>query len=409
MQSPSHQTVPRAAIAASTLRHIGIAMGFVLAAVLSQPEAAAAEPGLPSTALHVVASTNEAIWNGVAVDDAGRIYVSTPRWTGAHGPSVARLDARGKAEAFPDARWNAEDATVPLGERFVNVNAMHRDANGGLWIVDTGVSGFGGTVVPGAAKLVRVDLATGRVTRVYALGADVARAHSYVDDIRVNGRHAYLTDAGDPAVIVLDIDSGRAVRVLQDHRSTRAAEDRDIVVEGQVVRGPDGKALRVHADPLEVSPDGRWLYFAALSGPWWRIETRYLDAAVDAATDGERAQAVATIAAETARWADLPPVGGTAMDAAGNLYYSDLAHNALRRITPDLRTETILEDARLHWVDAPVFDSQGRLYLPVPQIDRVRLFQHGASRVQWPVHVYRLDGLPSGRTMKQHASERMGR
>jgi hypothetical protein len=38
------------------------------------------------------------------------------------------------------------------------------------------------------------------------------------------------------------------------------------------MHGPDGKPVYIHADQLEISPDGRWLYYH--SGPLYRIETR---------------------------------------------------------------------------------------------------------------------------------------
>ena len=53
--------------------------------------------------------------------------------------------------------------------------------------------------------------------------------------------------------------------------------------------------------------------------------------------------------------------------------------------------ETVLVDSRLHWVDAPAMDREGRLYLPVPQMDRVGLFHDGKSQIQWPVRLYRID------------------
>ena len=332
--------------------------------------------------LHVVAESQHAIWNAVAVDDAFQLYAAGPRWTGLKGPSVAVIDADGKARPFPDEAWNSTDAAVPPSRRFVNVNALHRDHDGGLWVVDAGVSDFGGKVIEGAAKLVRIDLASGKVARVVPLGPDVARPNSYVDDIRFTNTHGYLTDAGEPGLIVLDLRTGRARRVLDHHVSTVAPRDRDIVVSGEVVRAPDGSPLRVNADPLELSPDGKWLYYASLQGPWWRVETRWLD---------DPSLTAAELAGRVERWWDLPPVGGTAMAADGSMYFSDLAHDALRRISSEGRIDTILADPRLHWVDAPVLDRKGRLYLPAAQIDRVGLFQKGRPKTEWPVRIYRLD------------------
>jgi hypothetical protein len=68
------------------------------------------------------------------------------------------------------------------------------------------------------------------------------------------------------------------------------------------------------------------------------------------------------------------------MDANGDLRFTDLAENALKRRAPDGRIT--IRDERLHWADAPFMDSDHSIWLPVPQIDRVALFHGGKSRVE---------------------------
>jgi sugar lactone lactonase YvrE len=269
----------------------------------------------------------------------------------------------------------------------VNVNAIHLDRRGGLWVVDTGSPDFGGDPLPGGAKLVRIDLATDRVSRVVPLGSQVALRGSYVDDMRLRAGMAYLTDAGRPGLIVLDLRSGAARRVLDGHPSTMAPEGRAAVLDGEPVRAPDGKVLRVHVDPLELTPDGRWLLYGPLTGPWSRIETRLLD---------DPAIPPSELALKVEPWANLPPVGGTAMDGNGELYFTDLAENALKRRGTDGRVTTILRDPRLHWVDAPFIDADRNIWLPVAQMDRVALFNGGQSRTRWPVQLFRLPLAPPG-------------
>src|SRR5262249_38303792 len=154
-------------------------------------------------------------------------------------------------------------------------------------------------------KLVEIDLATSKVKRVFALGPEIALPGSYIDDIRFHGDTAYLTDAGKPAIIVLDLTTGTMRRVLEGAPSTTASPDRPIIIGGAILKGPDGRPLLVHADPIEVSPDGEWLYYGTLEGPWSRIATRRLD---------DFTLSPQTIFSEVEAWADLPPVGGTAMD-----------------------------------------------------------------------------------------------
>ncbi len=296
-------------------------LALLVACSFGAPAAGAAD----TTALELVTQSTAMPWNAVALDARGRIFVSSPKWTGGTGPALATIEADGRLAPYPDATWNGWTPGADAARAFVSINAIHREADGSLWIVDTGSPEFGGTPVPNGAKLVQVDPREDRVLRVYPFPASAIRAHTYVDDVRIHGRHAYLTDAGEGAILVLDLDSGAVRRRFDGMAFAQAAPDARIVVAGRVLRGPDGRPLRVNADPLELSPDGKTFYFGPLSGPMSRIETRYLDD--DHLSDAELARHVR-------RWFALPPVGGTAMDAAGNLYYTPLADNTLMRRAP---------------------------------------------------------------------------
>lgn len=335
--------------------------------------AAAASPSLT-----LAAESRSMIWNGVAVT-GGQVFVSGPRWAGSLGPPVARLDQEGRAVPYPDVAWNSWREGEDPSRAFVNVNSIHLDGKGSLWAVDTGSPDFGGNALPGGAKLVQIDLATATVVRIIPLGPDVVLQGSYVDDVRFHGDFAYSTDAGKPGIIVVDLRTGAKRRLLENMPATTAPADRPIVVDGETLMAPDGKPLRVHAVPMEVSPDGKWFYFGPLEGPWSRIETRWLD---DFSASPE------TIAAKVEPWADIPPTGGTAMDANGDFYFSDLATNSIKRRRPDGTISTLLRDQRLHWVDALEIDDQHRLWLPVPQLDRAAIFHGGKSQIEWPVRLF---------------------
>ncbi len=329
-------------------------------------------------ALNLAAQSESMIWNGVAVAH-GQVIVSGPRWSGSRGPAVARIGSHGKLQPYPDAAWNSWHEGQDASHAFVDVNSIHLDGKGSLWAVDTGSPQFGGNALPGGAKLVQIDLATARVVRVIPLGSDVVLAGSYVDDIRFHGDFSYSTDAGRPGIIVVNLKTGAMRRVLENLPATTAPADRPIIVDGNTVMAPDGKPLRVNTDPMEISPDGKWFYFGPLEGPWSRIETRWLD---DFSASPE------AIASKVESWADLPPTGGTAIDTNGDFYFSDLATDSIKRRTPDGKITTLVQDKRLHWVDALAIDARRRLWLPVPQLDRAAIFQAGRSQIEWPIRLF---------------------
>ena len=360
----------------SSARSAVLAIAAATSALALGAHAASSSP----PRLTEIARSDTLVWNAVAVT-TDRIFVAGPRWTGSKGPAVGVVHG-GAATAFPDAAWNGWRPGADAAGAFVNVNAIHLDNHGALWVVDTGAPTFGGDPLPGGAKLVKIDLASDTVVRVYPFGPAIAPAGSYVDDVRFRGDHAYLTDAGRPGLIVLDLVTGAARRVLEGHPSTIAPAERDIVLSGRVLRTGEGAPLRVNSDPLEISPDGQWLYYGPLEGPWSRVAIRDLE---DAALSADE------LAAQVAPWADLPPVGGTAMDADGGLYFSDLAENAIKRRAPDGTITTIVRDARLHWVDAPFLDARHRLWLPAAQMDRSPNFTGADRPREWPVRLYRID------------------
>ncbi len=84
-----------------------------------------------------------------------------------------------------------------------------------MWLVDTGTPGLGKPMRPGGAKLV-VDVATNTVCRTIS-PADALRPKSFINDARVNGKHAYLADAGAPALLMLDLSKSQP---RQPHRGS---------------------------------------------------------------------------------------------------------------------------------------------------------------------------------------------
>ncbi|NHO31832.1 L-dopachrome tautomerase-related protein [Acetobacter fallax] len=355
----------------------GVAAGvFALASV---GEAAP----LPSSALHV-AVTSQRVMNAVTVSDDKRLFVSFPYWGGGSepGPTVAELDAKGVPHAWPDESWNNRGHEHDLLHNFVRVNAIRIGPDGYLWVVDSGDANVGGKPNPpdGApAKLVAFDLSSGKPVHTIVLKQGTT-PHSYVDDLRFHGDTLILTDAGDPGLILVNLKTGQQRRVLQHAKST--TDERPMYAEGKLLIS-NGKPARVHADQLEVSPDGSVLYFQPSSGPMWKISTADLENPTLNDEDLSR---------RVSLFYDTPTTGGTVIDGQGNLYVSDVNKLRLLKITPQGRASVLIADKRLVWADAMWIDSTGKLWIPAVQLNRTASFQaDGVSRVQRPVAIYTLD------------------
>jgi sugar lactone lactonase YvrE len=351
---------------------------MISSAILALMTISPALAGQPrSTGTLETALSIDAVTNGVARTRDGRIFLALSRIDGSIGPQVVEW-VDGKARPYPEGTWNEWGEGQPTSSGFVRVNALRIGPDGDLWVVDVGAPGIGNPKLAGGPKLVRIDLASNTVRRIYDLDQTTTEK-SFIDDVRFNGRYAYVTDAGAPGLIVLDLDSGVGRRALDNHPSTTA--QKPLSAEGKLMHGPDGKPLYIHADQLEVSPDGRWLYYQPCSGPLYRIETRWLND--ESVSEAERADHVE-------KFANTPSTGGTAIDAAGNIYVSDTDQLRVIKITPERKISTLIQDSRLLWVDAMWIDDTGDLWMPAAQLNRMVPFQGGTSKVDFPVHVYKL-------------------
>ena len=371
---------------------MGIRRTVIAAALAVMPSYAGAHEAAASDATPRALSADplqtvlqlDSVATGFASTPQGRMFLVLSRIDGSSGPQVVEwID--GKPQPFPDAGRNSWTVAEDAAAKFVHATAVRIDALGALWIVDSGSPGWGNTTVEHGPKLVKIDLGTNKVVKTYSL-ADATNAKSQVDDIRFHNSLAYLTDAGSPGIIVLDLQTGSARRVLDGDSSTTA--HRPVSVDDHILSGPDGKPVKIHVDQLEVSPDGKFFFYQPASGPLSRIATRYLDD--PKLTTKELSKHITT-------YAKTGSTGGTAIDARGTIYVSDTDKHRIVAIDTDGREQVLLEDPRLLWVDAMWIDSAGYLVLPAGQLDRMAPFNGGVSKLQLPISIYKMkiDAKPS--------------
>jgi hypothetical protein len=87
--------------------------------------------------------------------------------------------------------------------------------------------------------------------------------------------------------------------------------------------------------------------------------------------------------------AETPSTGGTAIDAAGNIYVSDVDWQRVPRISPRGQVSTVIQDPKLLWVDAMWIDDDGFLWMPAAQVNRLAIFHNGNSLVEFPAYVFK--------------------
>jgi sugar lactone lactonase YvrE len=364
------------------LKRRTLCAGGALGAMLAYPRAQAAPLAQPE--LIEVSRSPRFIWNAVALTKRGRIFVGMPRWPGFDGtPSVAEVMPDGSLSPYPGGDWNNGAHGRSAESAFVAVNTVHIFDDDSLWVVDQGSPYFGDTI-PGAQKVVQIDTRSNKVTRVLRFDPDILPPGASLNDLRIYGQTAYFTDSGLGGIVIVDLETGQAIRRLSKTRFTMADPARPPIGEGGViVRKPTGEVMEVASDPIEVSPKGKWLYFQPLAGPLWRVETRYL---TDRSLSEER------LAEKVESVFDTPPLVGTVIDDKGNLLLAEMGRPRITVLTPDGWTRTLIEDDRIWGSDALFIDYDRYLYIPVPQLTRMAFFQgpHGQSKQQLPFRIYKL-------------------
>ena len=209
------------------LTTVTLLFGTLLAATSMAQQSAA--PSQSTAQLQQVTSFEHQV-TGVTVSKDGRIFVNFPRWTEDAPISVAEVTRDGQIKPYPDDEWNswrnAKKNQMSAGDHFVCVQSVVADAHGNLWVVDPAAPATA-LLVQGGPKLVKIDLKTNKVAQVIRFDETVAPQGSYLNDVRfsLDGRHAYLTDSGAKgALVIVDLQNGKARRVLDGHPSTAAGK-----------------------------------------------------------------------------------------------------------------------------------------------------------------------------------------
>jgi len=328
-----------------------------------------------------VAASPEFMLNGVAVSPRGRVFASFPRWTSLGAPSVMEAMPDGRFKPYPGNQWNEWQPGASSHDRVVSSHAVFADSSNNLWIVDDAAPRVA-PVVEGAAKLVKIDLDTDRVSRVYPLGSEILPKGTMIGHMRVDARFAYVTEAHHGSIVVVDLETGRARKLLEGDRSTRADPSIVPVVEGRELRRKTGEVPQLHVDLLELSEDRRWLYFMPLFGPVLRrIETRVLQ---------DETLSAAQVAACVEDVVRVPPLAGITIDRSGNLYFCSFTRDAILKMGKDRKIETLIADPRISFPNEPSIGPDGWLYFPSSQAHRLPAFNAGVSRVQLPFEVFKL-------------------
>ena len=328
---------------------------------------------------------------GLAISRSGRRFVMMPRFDAKVPYTLGEVLPGGEVRPYPDLPTNQPDPDRPQARLFHVPNGVF-DRDDTLWCLDAGLPDGAGPPVKGGAKLVQIDLAQNRIRRVVPLEAGITPTSSLNDlrvDIRDGYARAYVTDqgqAGEGAILAVDLDTGRVVRRLAGHASTASQKGLLKLVEDRAVlqRKGEGPAPPVQggANGIALSPDGRRLYYAPLIG-------RHLYAVETAALlDPETSDA--GVAAGVTDLGEKGMTGGLATDSRDRVYLALQEFNAVGRRDPDGSVTILASDPRLIWADTFWITPDRWLHISAAQVNRRPEFNGGQDRQEPPYAILRM-------------------
>jgi sugar lactone lactonase YvrE len=371
------------------MRHLWFVACCLYAVGMSQDSRSAA--GRAGAALELVATFDGPMPTGVTVSSDGRVFVNFPRWGDAVDFTVAEV-RDGSAVAFPNAEMNKLDpgnaATTLLSVQSVVVDASDR-----LWALDTANPNFAG-VIPGGAKLVAFDLGRNIVAKTIRFDADVVPKTTYLNDVRFDLRRgaegiAYVTDSavdGPNAIIVVDLATGRSLRRLHDHPSTKAERGFLPIVRGEALLnrepGKPPTPLTIGSDGIAISNDGSQLFYCPLAS------RRLFAVPTDVLADPTKREV--DVARAVIDLGEKGAADGLESDADGNLYATNFEHHAILRRKPGASWEVLVQDEQLEWPDTLSVAADGYLYVMTNQLHLQARFHEGRDLRKKPYRLLRL-------------------
>ena len=277
---------------------------------------------------------------------------------------IVEVQADGSSVPYPSAEFvSGEDSVIQA------IIAIRTDDQGVAWMLDLG-----------AKRLIAWDTRTETEVKAIAIPESVLTPTSFLQDFALDQQRnraiiadmtqGDLTSVPSPAFVVVDLETGDAQRIAENHPS-------------MLPEAEDGFAL----NPITIDPAYEWVYFGALNG-------KMVHRVPAASFDGE----AATVASDIEAYGPKPFSDGISVDSAGNVYVTDIEAHAIGVTTPEgYRLIANLPPGQT-WPDGFAFGPDDYLYAVVNQLERSAALNDGKEEGMPPFQIVKIKGLAESNT-----------
>ncbi|MEM9790189.1 MAG: L-dopachrome tautomerase-related protein [Planctomycetota bacterium] len=339
----------------------------------------------PSATLDVVAEIIDTRPGNIAVTPQGRVILSNhpldqPRLR------VVELLPDGTKAPFPTLDWSNGPETGEVG--IASIIGVGSTTDGVVWMLDMGAPGH-------PPSLVGWDTIDDELAQQIVLPDDVVTPISFLQDFAIDERRGliYIADMtlpapgepSSPAIVVVDLASGDARRVLEGAEPLMPSE-RNVVIQGSFVAADvNGITVPLHlgVNPIAIDPAFDWVYFGTINGD--RVFRLPAEALSDPALDD------AALAASIEVYGPKPPSDGIAVDGRGRVYITDIEGSAIGVTTPGEYTVIAQDDELLAWPDGFAFGPDGSLYATQNHLNAHPALNAGNDTTVKPFRIVRLE------------------
>lgn len=284
----------------------------------------------------------------VAIAGDGRTFFNYHPFVKAErfSPATVFELINGVARPYPDAAFQA---------RYQGVFGMTADRQGRLWFIEPA------SIDHERTRLLAFDLSSNKLVFEHWFAPNEAR---FAQDLRVSpdGQTVYLADTGlfrftAASLYVLDVASKSHRRVLS---ASPTAQPEDWIIHtrfGAHKLGFGLIAFAVGLDGLELSADGTWLYYGAMS------HSRLYKVPTAALRDPKLSEA--DLAKQIVELGVKPLSDGISLDAQGRVLITDIEHGGIARFDPGAQAgkaaalTTLTRSPAVIWADGVVLSPGG--------------------------------------------------